>query len=132
VKSNHKIQQVKLHFYSCTVTKSEPRRIWPNKIIPCDESDIKPLRAEHEETDVILSSLIEQKMKINQEIQLVKDELNKYQTEEMLKKKLKPKKTSPEEEVSKPIVKKRYIYQNTFFIPNEVSEITCYLYIFTN
>ncbi len=92
-------------------------------MLPCDESDLRSLKKENEKADEILQRLVEQKMKINLEIQQIKEELNKYEEQEMLMKMIEKNDTLKEVDKLKPIVKRKYIYQDTFSIPNEVSEI---------
>ena len=107
-----------LFIYSHTVTKSEPRRIWANIVLPCEEEDLVELKKEHKEADQVLDELARKRMQILEEINKVKEELNRYQTEEMLVKKVNSQPTS-----SQPKPTKRYVKQRTLCIPNEVCPI---------
>ncbi|KAG2205032.1 hypothetical protein INT47_002656 [Mucor saturninus] len=50
------------------LTKAEPRRIWPNKVIPCDEADLIELKKQHAEADLIIQGLKEANEAIQQQI----------------------------------------------------------------
>lgn len=102
-----------------SVTKSEPRRIWPSKVVPCSEDDLRELKKEHEEADATLQTLLEKKLRIDNEIQQIKEELNKYQSTEMLKKKMNSQNEATEHNGSQPEINRRYTLQHTFSMSNE-------------
>lgn len=88
--------------------------------MPCSEDDLRELKKEHEEADATLQTLLEKKLRIDHEIQQIKEELNKYQSTEMLKKKMDSQNEVTEHNGPQPEFNRRYTLQHTFSMPNEV------------
>ncbi|KAI7904794.1 uncharacterized protein BX663DRAFT_328220 [Cokeromyces recurvatus] len=61
------------------ITKSEPRRIWPTKLIPENEDDLQSIRQEIQNAKETLNHLIQQNQVIKAEINQYKIQLNELQ-----------------------------------------------------
>lgn len=104
------------------MTKSEPRRIWPNKVIPCDEEDMKSVKQQHKKTDEELQTLQNTLALLKMDLEAAINE--SLQSEEMLKQQtLALAKEKATEVVEPPKPKGVFVYQRSFSIPNEVRDI---------
>lgn len=101
-------------YISNTLTKGEPRRIWPNKVVPCDEIDLIPLRKEHAEADRIIQELKKSNEAIIQQIDQAKFDLAVLQSEDRSNKLITPIQTI---QLSQPSM---FVHQRTFLMTNEV------------
>lgn len=104
------------------MTKSEPRRIWPNKVILCDEEDMKSVKQQHKKTDEELQTLQNTLALLKMDLEAAINE--SLQSEEMLKQQtLALAKEKATEVVEPPKPKGVFVYQRSFSIPNEVRDI---------
>lgn len=94
--------------------KSDPRRIWPNKVIPCNETDLIALRKQHAEADLTIQSLKEANEAIMQQIDQAKFDLSVLQSENRSNKLISP---SHIIQLSQPST---FLHQRSFSITNEV------------
>lgn len=101
------------------VSKKESRRIWPNKVIPCEVEDLIVLRKESEEADIIIAQLEEANKLVLGEIDQIKFELNLLASESQYK-------TESSQPVVPPPMKSspsKFIYQHSFSLKNETYRV---------
>ncbi|KAG2230875.1 hypothetical protein INT48_003038 [Thamnidium elegans] len=100
------------------VTKSEPRRIWPNKFIPCNVDDLKLLKKESEEADMMITQLEEANKLILEQIDQVKFELNLLASESQSKSTNSQPSTQPTETLPS-----KFVYQHLFSTKDETYKV---------
>lgn len=66
------------------ITKSDIRRIWPNKLIPENEEELKSLKQEIQDAKTFLNELSQQQITLKNEITRYKQELESLNPAEEL------------------------------------------------
>jgi predicted nuclease with TOPRIM domain len=106
---------------SKSVTKYDPRKIWPTKLLPDYEKELRAMRDQLDEASKAFVKLVQQNTSVKKEIDRYKSELEYLDTENSSFTKLQCTEEDAIQET--PLPKNQFAYLDKVVLPNEVLEM---------